>query len=34
MRNGHTLVWHYAATYSVTAKIALCPLAYAESALV
>jgi len=25
MHNGHTLVWHYAATFWVTAKIALSP---------
>jgi len=31
MHNGHTLVWHYAATFWVTAKIALSPPAYAES---
>nr|AAX33364.1 RH66770p [Drosophila melanogaster] len=31
MRNGHTLVWHYAATFLVTAKITLFPLTPAES---
>jgi len=31
MSNGHTLVWHYAATFLVTAKIALFPLAHAEN---
>jgi len=30
MRNGHTLVWHYAATVLVTGKIALFPFAYTE----
>jgi len=33
MRNGQTfnvLVWHYEATFLVTAKNALCPLAYGE----